>query len=367
MHLGICSALGPWVQQLQNQKASVSRQASRWQCQCSCRYQGNVVLQPPSPVVSARDKLSFPRGAAAASPSVALLGCVSGVPGWKSKGTRRQGALRKVMSRSLSWSEHLDVLLNATDGNVARIKQWLYPLGVSTAAGDLAGTWISPHHLPPQSGVHAQQPWALETPFVPERLSWGKAHGASSLWDEVIILQSQLQSQAQVTETLRQAGQGLLEEQKQQKYKICTLEASLRLLQGSPEQRVLLLDQLLEGLRRELQGLRSQVQEQAQAQIQTGPQKRSATGCLHQELQNECQLLWEESEILQEELKLLQDQLSQHQELLLKQMAEGGQAQAHSWKISRRAHFLTWSPAAFSFRPRALSGRTYSLRAPQCS
>ncbi|XP_026915141.1 transmembrane protein CCDC163 isoform X5 [Acinonyx jubatus] len=213
------------------------------------------------------------------------------------------------MSRSLSWSEHLDVLLNATDGNVARIKQRLYPLGVSTAAGDLAGTWISPHHLPPQSGVHAQQPWALETPFVPERLSWGKAHGASSLWDEVIILQSQLQSQAQVTETLRQAVQGLLEEQEQQKYKICTLEASLRLLQGSPEQRVLLLDQCLEGLRRELQGLRSQVQEQAQAQIQTGPQKRSATGGLHQELQNECQLLWEESEILQEELKLLQDQL----------------------------------------------------------
>uniref|UniRef100_A0A8C8X2K8 CCDC163 homolog n=1 Tax=Panthera leo TaxID=9689 RepID=A0A8C8X2K8_PANLE len=80
-----------------------------------------------------------------------------------------------------------------------------------------------------------------------------------------------------------------------------------------------------------------------------------------------CQLLWEESEILQEELKLLQDQLSQHQELLLKQMAEGGQALAHSWKISRRAHFLTWSPAAFSFRPRALSRRTYSLRAPQCS
>ncbi|GAB5575011.1 transmembrane protein CCDC163 isoform X1 [Prionailurus iriomotensis] len=235
------------------------------------------------------------------------------------------------MSRSLSWYEHLDVLLNATDGNVARIKQRLYPLGVSTA-GDLAGTWISPHHLPPQSGVHAQQPWALETPFVPERLSWGKAHGASSLWDEVIILQSQLQSQAQVTETLRQAVQGLLEEQEQQKYKICTLEASLRLLQGSPEQRVLLLDQCLEGLRRELQGLRSQVQEQAQAQIQTGPQKRSATGGLHQELQNECQLLWEESEILQEELKLLQDQLSQHQELLLKQMAEGGQAQAHSWK-----------------------------------
>ncbi|XP_011282949.1 transmembrane protein CCDC163 isoform X8 [Felis catus] len=180
------------------------------------------------------------------------------------------------MSRSLSWSEHLDVLLNATDGNVARIKQRLYPLGVSTAA-------------------------------------------------------------------------------------------SLRLLQESPEQRVLLLDQCLEGLRRELQGLRSQVQEQAQAQIQTGPQKRSATGGLHQELQNECQLLWEESEILQEELKLLQDQLSQHQELLLKQMAEGGQAQAHSWKISRRAHFLTWSPAAFSFRPRALGRRTYSLRAPQCS
>ncbi|XP_063521393.1 transmembrane protein CCDC163 isoform X2 [Pongo pygmaeus] len=37
------------------------------------------------------------------------------------------------MYRSLSWFEQLDVLLNATNGNVVRIK-WLYPLGVSTAA-----------------------------------------------------------------------------------------------------------------------------------------------------------------------------------------------------------------------------------------
>ncbi|XP_005629124.1 transmembrane protein CCDC163 isoform X4 [Canis lupus familiaris] len=268
------------------------------------------------------------------------------------------------MSRNLSWSEHLDALLNATNGNIARIKQHLYPLGVSTA-GDLPGTWISPHHLPPQSGGQAQQS-RVETPFVPDRLSWAEAH-RGSLWDEVIILRSQLQSQAQVTETLRKAVQGLLEERELQKYQIRALEASLRLLQGGPEQRALLLEQRVEGLRKELQCLRSQVQEQAQAQIQTGPRKCSATSGLHQELQNERQLLWEESEILREELKLLRDQLSQHQELLLKQMAEGQQAQAHSWKISRGAHFLTWSPAAYSYRPRALSRRNSSLRAPQCS
>ena len=66
------------------------------------------------------------------------------------------------------------------------------------SAGDLTGTWISPHYLPPQSGVQAQQPWALETPIVPERLSWAEARSASSLWDEVTILRSQLRSQAQV-------------------------------------------------------------------------------------------------------------------------------------------------------------------------
>ncbi|XP_066882006.1 transmembrane protein CCDC163 [Kogia breviceps] len=189
-------------------------------------------------------------------------GCALGVHNWESKGTRCQGArdLLQAMSRRLSWSEQLDALLNATDGNVARIK---------------------------------------------------------------------------VTEALRQAVKGLLEEREQQKYQISALEASLRLLQGGPEQRVLLLEQRLEGLRRELQGLRSQVQERARAQIQTGPQKCSATSGLHQELQNEPQLLWEESVILQEELKLLKDQLSQHQELLLKQMTEGQQAQAHSWKDFR--------------------------------
>ncbi|XP_035881880.1 transmembrane protein CCDC163 isoform X3 [Phyllostomus discolor] len=235
------------------------------------------------------------------------------------------------MSKSLSWSEQLDALLSATDGNVARIKR-LYPLGVSAAAGDLTGTWISPHHLPPQSGTQAQQPWALETPIVPERLSWAEAH-STSLRDEVTILRSQLRSQAQVTEALRQAVQGLLEEQEQQKYQICALEASLRLLQGGPERKALLLEQRLDRLRRELQGLRIQVQEQAQAQIQAGPQKCSATSGLHQELQNERQLLWEESEILREELKLLRDQLTQHQELMLKQMAGGRQAQARSWKM----------------------------------
>ncbi|XP_023410444.1 transmembrane protein CCDC163 isoform X4 [Loxodonta africana] len=239
------------------------------------------------------------------------------------------------MSRSLSWSERLDALLNATDGNVARIKQLLYPLGVS-AAGDLAGTWTSPLYLPPQSGVQAQQSWVLKTPpTVPEGLSWAEAHSPSSVWDEVTILQSQLRSQAQVIEALRQAVQGLLEEREQQKYQICALEASLRLLQESPERRVLLLEQRLEGLRRELQGLRSQVQEQAQAQAQKQPEpgQCSATTGLHQKLQNERQLLWEESEVLWEELKLLQDQLSQHQELLLKQMTEGQQVQAPSWKM----------------------------------
>lgn len=268
------------------------------------------------------------------------------------------------MSRSLSWSEQLDALLNATDRNVSRIKQRLYPLGVCTG-GDLAGTWISPHHLPTQSGIQAQKAWALEAPVFPERLNWAEAQSTSSLWDEVTMLRSQLRSQAQVTEALRQAVQGLLEEREQQKYQISALEASLRLLQGGPEQRVLLLEQLLEEMRRELQGLRSQVQEQARAQIQTGPQKCCATSGLHEELQNERQLLCEESQILREELKLLRDQLSQHQELLLKQITERRQAQACSWKISRGIPFLTRSPAAFSSRPRALSKRTYSLRAPR--
>ncbi|XP_015993303.2 transmembrane protein CCDC163 isoform X6 [Rousettus aegyptiacus] len=219
-----------------------------------------------------------------ASPGL-CIGCL----GWESKDTRRLGArpLPQVMRRSLSWSEQFDALLNATDGNMARIKQLLFPLGVSTAGGDLTGTWISPHHLPPQSGVQAQQPWALETPIVPERVSWTEAH-STSLWDEVTILRSQLRSQAQVIGALKQAVQGLLEEREQQKYQIYALE---------------------------------------------GPRKCSATSGLHLELQNERQLLWEESEILREELKLLRDQLSQHQQLLLKQMAEGRQAQTRSWKL----------------------------------
>ncbi|CAK7306086.1 hypothetical protein VULLAG_LOCUS12304 [Vulpes lagopus] len=79
MHLGICSSFGPWGQQLQKPKASVSRQASRRGCECSCSFQGNVVRQPPSPVVSARDELGFPSGAAAASPKSDFPGLQNGL------------------------------------------------------------------------------------------------------------------------------------------------------------------------------------------------------------------------------------------------------------------------------------------------
>ncbi|GAB1288789.1 Coiled-coil domain-containing 163 [Apodemus speciosus] len=223
------------------------------------------------------------------------------------------------MSRSPSWSDQLHAVLSSTDENMARIKQSLYPLRVSS------------------TGAQAQQSWTLKTPILGERLSCTEAH-SSSLWDEVTKLQSQLQAQAQVTEALRRSVQSLLKDRERQMLKISALEASLKLLQEGPKGRAL-LEQRLEGLRKELHGLRSQVQELVQTQMKTRPGKLGATGGFHQELQRHCchscrhQLLWEESEILREELKLLRDQLSQHQELLLEQMAEGRQVQARSWKM----------------------------------
>ncbi|XP_051712497.1 transmembrane protein CCDC163 isoform X2 [Oryctolagus cuniculus] len=252
------------------------------------------------------------------------------------------------MSQSLSWSEQLDVLLNATDRNVARIKQRLYPLEVTTAAGDLAGTWISPLHLPPQSEVLARHPWALETPSVSERRSCTGTYRPPSLWDEITLLRSQLQSQAQVTEALRQSVQGLLQEREQQKYKISALEASLKLLQGGPEDRTLSLDQRLEILRRDLQGLRSQegiffltlglltdstltlqaatvvggVRDSAGGtEVTAGPADIRSSGRKE-----------EEKKSGSSHLSLLSS-VGQHQELLLKQVAEGRQAQARSWKM----------------------------------
>ena len=52
--------------------------------------------------------------------------------------------------------------------------------------------------MPAESGIQAQKALALEAPVFPERLNWPEALSASSLWDEVTILRSQLQSQAQV-------------------------------------------------------------------------------------------------------------------------------------------------------------------------
>lgn len=192
------------------------------------------------------------------------------------------------MSRSSDWSDQLQAVLSSTDENMVRIKQSLYPLRVSST-GDLADTWISPHHLPPQPGSQAQQPWALKTPILGERLSCTEAHN-SSLWNEVTKLQSQLQAQTQVTEVLRHSVQSLLKDREQQMFKISALEASLKLLQEGPKGRAL-LEQRLEGLRKELQGLRSQVQELVQTQMRARPGKfRTASG-FHQELQNEMTLL----------------------------------------------------------------------------
>ena len=211
---------------------------------------------------------------------------------------------------------------------MARIKQSLYPFRVSST-GDLADTWTS-HRLPPQPEAQAQQPWALKTPTLGERLSCTEAH-SSSLWDEVTKLRSQLQAQAQVTEALKHSVQSLLKDREQHMFKISALEASLKLLQEGPKGRAL-LEQCLEGLKKELQGLRSQVQELVQNQMKARPGKLGPASGFHQELQSEHQVLWEESEILREELKLLRDQLSQHQELLLEQIAKGPQVQARSWK-----------------------------------
>lgn len=102
-----------------------------------------------------------------------------------------------------------------------------------------------------------------------------------------------------------------MEEREQQKLKISALEVSLKLLKGSREERTLLLDQRFDMLKRDLQGLWSQVQEQAQAQGQTGPGKCSHANRGLSQQQSERQLLWEESEILREELKLVRDQLSE--------------------------------------------------------
>ncbi|XP_054993914.1 transmembrane protein CCDC163 isoform X3 [Sorex araneus] len=209
------------------------------------------------------------------------------------------------------------------------MQQRLYPHGISTTAGDLLRTSVSPHYLShPESGVQAQQSRALETPLVPEKLRWANAPNASSLWDEMTVLRSQLRSQEQSTETLRSTMQDLLGEQEHQKSQICSLEASVKLLQASPAGSDL-LEQRLEELRKELQDLRNQMRPQEH----TGTGKYCASSSRYQELQNERQMLWEESEALREELKLLRDQLSQKQGLMLKQMTEGRPTQTQSWKI----------------------------------
>ncbi|XP_027693758.1 transmembrane protein CCDC163 [Vombatus ursinus] len=263
------------------------------------------------------------------------------------------------VSEGSNWAEKLDSLLQVTDGNVARIKQRLCPLGVSspgnwnlaTSAPKVPGpvvllgkdlvhllqSWFrllpSAASLAPSGsrmprsnpeGELPHQVWTLEPPT--EGQGWDDACFTLSMWDEITTLRSQLRTQAQVTVLMSQAVQGLMEDRERQRCQIDDLEEELGRLRGAPDGRAS-LEQQVEDLNSELQNLRRQVQ------ARPGPGEASVTALLRQELQNDRHLLWEEYETVRGELKLLRDQLGQQQELLLRQMAEARQAQARSWKM----------------------------------
>nr|XP_020843247.1 uncharacterized protein LOC110209278 [Phascolarctos cinereus] len=177
-----------------------------------------------------------------------------------------------------------------------------------------------PHSNP--EGELPHQVWTLEP--HPEGQGWDDACFTLSMWDEINTLRSQLRTQAQVTLLMSQAVQGLMEDRERQRCQIDKLEEELGRLRGVPDGRAR-LEQGVEDLNSELQSLRRQVQAR--------PREASVTALLHQELQNDRQLLWEEYETVRGELKLLRDQLGQQQELLLRQMADTRQAQGRSWKV----------------------------------
>lgn len=236
------------------------------------------------------------------------------------------------MNRSPSWSDQLHAVLSSTDENMARIKQSLYPFRVSST-GDLADTWTS-HRLPPQPEAQAQQPWALKTPTLGERLSCTEAH-SSSLWDEVTKLRSQLQAQAQVTEALKHSVQSLLKDREQHMFKISALEASLKLLQEGPKGRAL-LEQCLEGLKKELQGLRSQVQELVQNQMKARPGKLGPASGFHQELQSDSEVSLPDCGRSWELLKKLDRELQNNSLPNL----EPSSSQFHAWSLGQEDLFL---------------------------
>ncbi|XP_068949443.1 protein KASH5-like [Petaurus breviceps papuanus] len=226
------------------------------------------------------------------------------------------------VSEDSNWAEKLDSLLQVTDGNVARIKQRLCPLGVSSPGNSSlapSGSWM-PHSNP--EGELPGQVWALHPP--PGGQGWDDACFSLSLWDEITTLRSQLRTQAQVTVLMSQAVQGLMEDRERQRCQINDLEEELGRLRGAAEGRAR-LEQRVDDLNSELQSLRRQ--------LQAHPGEANVTSLLRQELQNDRQLLWEECETVRGVLKLLRDQLDQQQELLLRQMAEARQAQGQSWKV----------------------------------
>ncbi|XP_072505351.1 transmembrane protein CCDC163 isoform X2 [Notamacropus eugenii] len=171
-------------------------------------------------------------------------------------------------------------------------------------------------------GELPHQVWALDPP--PEGQGWDNTCFSLSMWDEINALRSQLRTQGQVTVLMSQAVQGLMEDRERQRCQIASLEVELGRLRGAPEGRTR-LEQRVEDLNSELQNLRRQ--------LHARPGEASKTTLLWQELQNDCQLLWEEYETVRGELKLLRDQLGQQQELLLRQMAEIRQAQGQNWKV----------------------------------
>ncbi|XP_020953288.1 uncharacterized protein LOC110261410 [Sus scrofa] len=136
------------------------------------------------------------------------------------------------------------------------------------------------------------------------------------------------------TKALRQAVQGPLEEKERWKYQICALEGIriTKVVAGGPRVKGLSPGATFGGAAKGNTvtskpgagtGLSPNTDGTTKVQCYQGPSARAA----------ERQLLREESEILEEEVKLRWVQLSQYRELLLKQMTDGQQAEACSWKV----------------------------------
>ncbi|KAM4641373.1 coiled-coil domain-containing protein 159 [Discoglossus pictus] len=214
----------------------------------------------------------------------------------------------------MNWDTQLSSILNATESNMAKIKERLY------VRGDLSKDNLNYDFLPSRAPLYDDVPAKPALPYSSSANSYNCA-GSS---EDPVTLSSQLLSQAKMITTLHQAIGKLERDRDQQQQRLQGLEDEVRRLRGlQGDTGDSLTERKIEDLRQELSKELRYLQERVRdpPMREPSPGQRS-TASIVQEVNENKRLLWKEYENLRRDTDYLHQRLRRQEDDMLRQLSE---------------------------------------------